>query len=152
MKKIGDIILICVLLFLIGMFFRPEKVIYVPKITGQVVDQNGKPIQNATVSRIEENEIKNEEYGHNEYVQYKSQTVMTDLNGNFELTEKSKIDWFLTPLDLPFVYCYANFEVSKKGFETYKTDFNAEENSKFNESLNACKGIIFKPKITLKKL
>ncbi|WP_179008494.1 carboxypeptidase-like regulatory domain-containing protein [Winogradskyella forsetii] len=147
MKKIGNIIIIAILLFLIGLFIRPEKVIYLPKITGQVIDQNGNPIQNAIVARIEEKELKN-----NDYELFKSQTDTTDLNGNFELSEKSKIEWFHTPLDLPFVYCYANFQVSKKGYDTYKTDYNAEENSKYNENLNACKGIVFKPKITLKKL
>ncbi len=152
MKKLGDIIIICVLIFLLGMFIRPEKVIYEPKITGQVVDQNGNPIQNATVARVEENETKNKEYGHYEYEQFKSQIVKTDLNGNFELSARSKIDWIHTPIDLPIVYCYANFEVSKKGYETYKTKYNAEENCKFNENLNACKGIVFKPKIKLKKL
>tara|TARA_R110002049_G_scaffold295948_3_gene483755 strand:- start:4998 stop:5456 length:459 start_codon:yes stop_codon:yes gene_type:complete len=152
MKKIGNIIFFCVLIFLVGLFIHPKKVIYEPKITGQVVDQNENPIQNATVSRIEENEIKNKEFGHYEYKEFKSQIVKTDINGNFTLTEKSKIDWFHTPLDLPFVWCYANFEVSKKGYETYKTEYNAEKNSKFSENLNACKGIEFKSKIILKKL
>ncbi|WP_179020466.1 carboxypeptidase-like regulatory domain-containing protein [Winogradskyella forsetii] len=147
MKKIGTIIIIAVLLFLIGLFVRPEKVIYLPKITGQVIDQNGNPIQNAVVARIEQNELNN-----NDYEKFKSQTDTTDLNGDFELSEKSKIKWFHTPLDLPFVYCYANFQVSKKGYDTYKTDYNAEENSKYNENLNACKEIVFKLKIILKKL
>ncbi|WP_040757391.1 hypothetical protein [Winogradskyella psychrotolerans] len=58
MKKAGNIILICVLIFLVGLFIHPKKVIYEPKIIGQVVDRNGNPIQNAIVARIEENEIK----------------------------------------------------------------------------------------------
>jgi len=152
MKKIGNIILICVLIFLIGLFIHPEKVIFKPRITGLVVDQNGNPIQNAIVERIEEREKKNKEDGYYEYEQFKSQIVKTDINGNFELAEKSKIDWLHTPIDLPFVYCFANFEVSKKGYKTYKTEYNTEENTKFNENLNACKGIVFKPKIILKKL
>jgi|AP86_3_1055499.scaffolds.fasta_scaffold77855_3 hypothetical protein len=58
MKKAGNIILICVLIFLVVLFVHPQKVIYEPKIIGQVVDQNGNPIQNAIVARIEKNEIK----------------------------------------------------------------------------------------------
>ena len=152
MKKVRNIILICVLIFLVGLFVRPEKVIYEPKIIGQVVDQNGNPIQNATVERIEKNEIKNREIRYYEDEELKSQIIKTDINGNFMLTEKSKIYWLHTPIDLPFVWCYANFKVSKEGYETYKTEYNAEKNSKFNENLNGCKDIEFNPRIKLKKL
>ena len=119
---------------------------------GKISDQNGKPIENATVSRIEEKSWKNKEFGYIENEKFKSQIVKTDINGNFELKEKSKIKWIHPPFELPFVWCYANFEVSKKGYETFKTEYNEEKNSKFNENLNACKGIEFKPKIKLKKL
>ncbi|WP_299110949.1 hypothetical protein [uncultured Winogradskyella sp.] len=119
---------------------------------GKVVDQNGNPIQNATVARIEKNEIKNKEFGYYQDEEFKSQIIKTDINGNFVLTEKSEINWLHTPIDLPFVWCYANFEVSKEGYETYKTGYNAEKNSKFNENLNGCKDIEFNPRIELKKL
>lgn len=49
MKKAGKIILILVILFI-----HPEKVIYEPKI----VAQNGNPIENGIVARIEESESK----------------------------------------------------------------------------------------------
>ena len=152
MNRKKKIILICVLLIFIGIFVHPEKVIYKPKIIGKISDQNGKPIENATVSRIEEKSWKNKEFGYIENEKFKSQIVKTDINGNFELKEKSKIKWIHPPFELPFVWCYANFEVSKKGYETFKTEYNEEKNSKFNENLNACKGIEFKPKIKLKKL
>ena len=152
MKKFRTIILTCVSILFIGIFIHPKKVVYEPKIIGKVIDQNGNPIENAIVSRIEEKSRKNKEDGFYEYVKYKSQTAKTDINGNFELKEKSKIDWFHTPLDLPFVWCYANFEVSKKGYEEYSPEYNAEENSKFNDDLNACKEIEFNQKIVLKKL
>ena len=152
MTKSSKIILICVLALLTGIFIHPEKVIYMPKIIGKVTDQNGNPIENATVLRIEEKSWKNKDFGYYENEQYKSQIVKTDVNGNFELTEKSKIEWFHTPFDLPFVWCYANFEVSKKGYENYNPEYNLEENSKFNDNLNACEGIEFKPRIILKKL
>jgi len=152
MNKSWKIILICILLLFIGIFIHPEKVIYEPKIVGKISDQNGKPIKNATVVRIEEKSWKNKEFGYYEYEKFKSQTVKTDMNGNFELKEKSKIDWIHPPFELPFVWCYANFEVSKEGYETFKTEYNEEKNSKFNENLNACKGIEFKLEIILKKL
>ncbi len=143
MKKISNVILICALLFLIGLFIRPEKVVYAPKITGQVIDVNGNPIQDAIVSRIEENEMDEV---------FKSQVVRTNSSRNFELPEKAKIEWLHTPLDLPFVWCYANFEVSKNGYKSYKTGYNLEENSTFNENQNGCKDIEFNPRITLEKL
>ncbi|WP_298237306.1 hypothetical protein [uncultured Algibacter sp.] len=152
MKKVRNIILIFVLIFLVGLFIHPKKVIYAPKIIGQVVDQNGNPIQYATVVRIEKNEIENKEFGYYEHKQFKSQIIKTGINGDFVLTEKSKIDWLHTPIDLPFVWCYANFEVSKEGYETYKTEYNANKNSKFNDNQNACKDIEFNPRIVLKKL
>ena len=151
MKKNRKIILICILLLFIGIFIHPEKVIYEPKIVGKVIDQNGKSIENATVARIEEKSWKNKEFGYYEYEKFKSQIVKTDINGNFELTEKSRIDWIHNiPFHLPFVWCDTEFEVSKNGFETYRTEFGEYE--EYNENLNACKGIEFKPKITLKKL
>lgn len=150
MEKALKIISICIMSFFISLFIHPKKVIYEPKISGKVVDQNENPIQNAIVARIEENEIKNNEFGHYEYEEFKSQIVKTDINGNFVLNEKSKIDWLHTPIDLPFVWCYANFEISKDGFITYRTEF--DDHCEFNENLNACKGIVFNPKIILKRL
>ena len=89
MNRKKKIILICVLLIFIGIFVHPEKVIYKPKIIGKISDQNGKPIENATVSRIEEKSWKNKEFGYIENEKFKSQIVKTDINGNFELKEKS---------------------------------------------------------------
>jgi len=151
MNKKRKIILFCVLLLFVGIFIHPEKVIYEPKIVGKISAQNGKPIKNATVSRIEEKSWKNKEFGYCENEEFKSQIVKTDKNGKFELTEKSRIEWIHNvPFHLPFVWCYAEFEVSKIGFETYRTEFGDYE--KYNENQNACKGIEFKPEIILKKL
>lgn len=79
--------------------------------------------------------------------EFKSQTVNTDKNGNFFLEEKSRIDWFHTPLDLPFAWCNADFEVSKNGYKTYKTKFGEYQSFK-KENCYACEQIEFKPKIT----
>jgi len=151
MKKAKKIILMLVSILFIGFFIHPEKIIYEPKIIGQVIDENGNPIENAIVARIEGKHWKNKEFGYYESEEYKSQTVKTDINGNFELAEKSRIDWIHNiPFVLPFCWCNTEFEVSKIGFETHKTEFG--DFSEYNENLNACKGIIFTPKITLKKL
>lgn len=149
MKRKNKIILAIFLVFLILLFIRPQKVIYEPKVTGKIIDENNKPIPNATVSSIQENETKNKEYGYYEYDDYISQTVKTDINGNFELSEKSRIDWFHTPLDLPIVWCYSDLQVRKDGFKTYRTKFG--ELKEYNYECRACKKIEFRPTIILKK-
>tara|TARA_R110002049_G_scaffold181968_1_gene349413 strand:- start:43 stop:498 length:456 start_codon:yes stop_codon:yes gene_type:complete len=151
MKKKKKIIYPFILLIFIGIFIHPERVIYIPKIEGKILDPKGNPIENATVSRIEEKSWKNEEFGYYEYEKFKSQTVKTDKNGKFELAEKSRIEWIHnTPFHLLVVLCYAEFEVSKTGYETYKTEYGEFE--KENKNYNACKGIEFKAEIILKKL
>lgn len=151
MKKYRKIILIGILLLLIGIFIHPKKVIYEPKIIGKVIDQSGNPIENATVSRIEEKHWKNKEHGYYESEEFISESINTDGNGNFVLNEKSRIDWIHNiPFVLPLAWCNTEFEVSKNGFKTYRTEF--DDYSEYNENLNACKGIEFKPKIILKKL
>lgn len=149
MKKILKIILAIVLILIIGLFIRPQKVFYEAKIIGKVVDESGIPISDAIVSRIEKKSSINKKYGYHEYTTYKSQTVRTNKDGNFQLDEKSRIEWFHTPLDLPFVHCYANFEVEKTGFKRYETKFGEfQQDSK--EPCYACEKIEFKPTIILK--
>ena len=137
-------------ILIVGLFIRPQKVVYEAKISGIVTDENGIPIENATVSRIEEKESKNKEWGYFEYTKYKSQTIQTDENGKFQLDPKSRIDWFHIPFDLPFVWCYADFEISKPGYETYKTKFDDYKSFR-KENCYACENIEFKPKIRLKE-
>jgi len=149
-KTMLKIVFVIFAILIIGFFIRPQKVIYEAKISGIVMDENGTPIKNATVSRIEEKESKNKEWGYFEYTKYKSQTVDTDENEKFQLDQKSRVDWFHTPFDLPFVWCHADFEVSKAGYETYKTKFD-DYSSYRKEGCYACENIEFKPKITLKK-
>ena len=150
MKKSTKIFLTVLLILIIGIFIHPSKVIYVPKITGKVIDENGNPLKDAIVSRIEELETVNKKWGYYEYTKYKSQTTKTDENGNFQLAEKSRTEWLHTPLDLPFAYCYGNFEIEKDGFKTYRTKFGEYE--QFHKSnCYACEEIEFKPVITLKK-
>lgn len=149
-KNALKIILGIVLILLVGLFIRPQKVVYEANINGIVVDKNGNPLKNATVSRSEEKRWKNKEWGYIEHAEYKSQTVETDENGKFKLEQKSRIDWFHTPLDLPFAWCYADFEVSKNGYDTYKTKFD-DYKSYRKEGCYACDQIEFKPKIILKK-
>ncbi len=150
MRKSTKIFLIILLIFIIGIFIHPSKVIYVPKITGKIIGEDGKPISDAIISRIEELETVNKKYGYFDYKKYKSQTTKTDENGNFQLTEKSRIEWLHTPLDLPFAYCYGNFEIEKNHYKTYITKFGEFE--QFHKSnCYACEEIEFKPIITLKK-
>ncbi len=150
MKKSTKIFLTVFLILVIGIFLHPSKVIYVPKITGKVIDENRKPLKGAIVSRIEELESVNKKWGYYEYTKYKSQTTKTDENGNFQLDEKSRIEWIHSPLDLPFAYCYGNFEIEKEGYKTYRTKFGEFE--QFHKAnCYACEEIEFKPIVTLKK-
>jgi len=150
MKKSTKIFLTALLILIIGIFIHPSKVIYVPKIKGKVIDENGNPLRGAIVSRIEELETVNKKWGYYEYTKYKSQTTKSDKNGNFQLAEKSRIEWLHTPVDLPFAYCYGNFEVEKEGCKTYRTKFGEYE--QFHKAnCYACEEIEFKPVITLKK-
>jgi len=137
-------------ILILGLFIHPQKVIYEAKISGKVVDENGIPIQNATISRMEEKSRKNKKQGYIEYTKYKSQSVKTNENGDFVLEQKSRTDWFHNPFNLPFVWCYADFEISKTGYKTYKTEFG-EFKSYRKENSYACENIEFTPRITLKK-
>ena len=148
MKRRHKIILIIFSILLIILFIHPSKIIYEPKVVGKILDENNKPIPNAIVSSIQENEKINEEHGYYEHGDYISQTVKTDINGNFELSEKSRIDWFHTPLDLPIVWCYSDLQVRQQGFKTYRTKFG--EFKKYNDKCRACKNIEFRPVIILK--
>lgn len=150
MKKYKKQILIGLLLIFIGFFIHPRKVIYEPKISGKVTDETGNPVVNATVARIENRYFKNKEFGYEESEEFRSQTVRTDINGNFVLIQQSRIEWIHNLLFmLPVVYCSSQFEVSKEGFKTLRT--TPDEYEVYNENLNFCKGIVFKPQITLKK-
>ncbi len=146
MKRIAKILAVPILILVL--LFYPKLVVYEAKISGKVIDENGVPVKDAVVARIEEKSFKNKEHGYREYEKFKSQIVRTDRNGHFELSEKSRIDW-IPKIALPFCWCYADFEVSKKGYEIYKTEFS--DYSKYNENLNGCKDIEFNPKIVLKK-
>jgi hypothetical protein len=150
MKKLTKIVLAILLIFIIGIFIHPQKVIYVPKITGKIINENGNPISDAIVYRIEKKYFKNKEIGSIESKEYRTQTVRTDKNGNFKLDEKSRIEWFHTPLDLPFAWCSGNFEIEKKGYKTYQTKFGEFEQF-HKENCYACEEIEFKPVITLKE-
>ena len=150
MKKSTKIFIAVFLILVIGIFIHPSKVIYIPKITGKVIDENRNPLKGAIVSRIEELETVNKKWGYFEYTKYRTQTTKTDQNGNFQLEEKSRIEWIHTPLDLPFAYCYGNFEIEKVGYKTYQTKFGEFE--QFHKAnCYACEKIEFKPIITLKK-
>ena len=150
MKIIIKIFLTIILIFVISLFIRPQKVFYEGKIIGQVIDENKKPISDAIVYRIEEEYYINEKIGSNESRELRTESVKTDKNGNFKFYEKSRIDWFHTPLDLPIGYCSADFEIEKSGYKTYKTEFD-EFRQFHKENCYACEKIEFKPVVTLKR-
>ncbi|MBB4803954.1 hypothetical protein HNP37_004034 [Flavobacterium nitrogenifigens] len=150
MKKTTKIILIIVLILIFGVFIHPKNVIYVPKIKGKVIDEKGNPVNEAVVSRIEELSSINKEHGYFEYTKYQSQTTKTDKNGFFELTEKSRIEWIHTPFDLPFAWCFGNFQIEKNGYKTYQTRFD-EFREFHKDNCYACENIEFNPIITLKR-
>lgn len=150
MKKIIKIILVIILIFITLLFIRPQKVIFQAKIYGKVIDENQKPVSNATVYRIEKEYYINKKIGSNESRDLRTENVKTDKNGEFKFNEKSRIDWFHTPLDLPIGFCYAEFEIEKNGFQFYKTKFGEFEQYRI-ENCYACEKVEFKPKIVLKK-
>ena len=151
MKKYKKQILIGLLLIFIGIFIHPRKVIYEPKIIGMVTDETGNPVVNATVARIGNRYFKNEEFGYEESKEFRTQSVQTDINGNFALAELSRVEWIHNiPFTLPTVWCSSQFEVSKTGFKSFRT--TPDDYEVYNENLNFCKGIVFKPQIVLKKL
>ena len=151
MKKSTKIFFLILLILIIGIFIHPQKVIYEANIEGKIIDENNKPIINATVYRIEKEYYINEKIGSHESRDLRTESVKTDKNGNFKFYEKSRIDWFHTPLDLPIGYCYAEFEIEKSGYEFYKTKFGEYE--QFHKAnCYACEEVLFKPIITLKSL
>lgn len=151
MKKSTKIFFLILLILIIGIFVHPQKVIYEANVNGKVVDENNKPVINATVYRIEKEYYINEEIGSNESRDLRTESVKTDKNGNFNFYEKSRIDWFHTPLDLPIGYCYAEFEIEKSGYEFYKTKFGEFEQYRI-ENCYACEKVLFTPIIILNTL
>ncbi len=149
MKKLTKIFFLILLILIIGIFIHPQKVIYEANIEGKVIDKNNKLVTNATVYRIEKEYYINEEIGSNESRDLRTESVKTDKNGNFKFNEKSRIDWFHTPLDLPIGYCYSEFEIEKSGYDFYKTKFGEFEQYR-TENCYACEKVLFKPIITLK--
>jgi hypothetical protein len=149
MKKSTKIFFLILLILIIGIFIHPQKVIYEANIEGKVIAENNKPITNATVYRIEKEYYINEEIGSNESRDLRTGSVKTDKNGNFKFYEKSRIDWFHTPLDLPIGYCYAEFEIEKSGYDFYKTKSGEFEQYRI-KNCYACEKVLFKPIITLK--
>ena len=149
MKKPFKIFLIIIIIFISLLFIRPQKVIYEANIIGKVIDENNNPISNATIYRIEKEYYINNKIGSNESRDLRTESVKSDKNGNFKFNEKSRVDWFHTPLDLPIAYCYAEFEIEKNGYEFYKTKFGEYEQYRI-ENCYACEKVLFKPIITLK--
>ncbi len=150
MKKSTKIFFLIFLILIIGIFIHPQKVIYEANVEGKVLDENTNPVINATVYRIEKEYYINEKIGSNESKDLRTESVKTDKNGNFKFYEKSRIDWFHTPLDLPIGYCYAEFEIEKNGYKFYKTKFGDFQQYRI-ENCYACEKVLFKPIITLKK-
>ena len=151
MKKSTKIFLSILLILIIGIFIHPQKVIYQANIEGKVVDEQNKPVQNATVYRIEKEYYIDEKIGSIESRDLRTESVKTGKNGNFKFNEKSRIDWFHTPLDLPIVHCYAEFEIEKSGCQFYKSKFGEFEQYRI-EDCYACEKVLFKPFIILKTL
>ncbi|MBP4143244.1 hypothetical protein J3S90_15695 [Flavobacterium sp. P4023] len=149
MKKPFKIFLIIIIIFISLLFIRPQKVIYEANIIGKVIDENNNPISNATIHRIEKEYYINNKIGSNESRDLRTESVKSDKNGNFKFNEKSRVDWFHTPLDLPIAYCYAEFEIEKNGYEFYKTKFGEYEQYRI-ENCYACEKVLYKPIITLK--
>ena len=149
MKKVFKIFIIVILILISLLFIRPQKVIYEANIIGKVIDENNKPIPNATIYRIEKEYYIDEKIGSNESRDIRTENVKSDKNGNFKFYEKSRIDWFHTPLDLPIGFCYAEFEIEKNGYEFYKAKFGEFEQYRI-ENCYACEKVLFKPIITLK--
>lgn len=150
MKKTTRIILLIFLILVIALFIHPKKVIYAPKITGKIIDENGNPIKDAIVSRIENLSSVNEKHGYFEYTEYNTQIIKSDEKGVFQLDEKSRIEWIHSPLNLPFAWCFGNFKVEKDGFKTYAAKFD-EFRELHKDNCYACENIEFKPVITLEK-
>ena len=65
MKKSTKIFLTVFLIIIIGIFIHPQKVIYEANIIGKIIDENNKPVYNATVYRIEKEYFINEKIGSN---------------------------------------------------------------------------------------
>jgi len=146
MKKKFKITITIISLLIFGLFIHPEKVIYEARIVGKVLNEKGNPIEGAKVSRIEKKKTKHRD-GYYEYEEYKSETILTDKNGLFILNEKKRIEWIHLPFELPYVWCYADFEVFKDNYKTYKTEF--DDFSEYNDKNSGCENIIFYPTITL---
>jgi hypothetical protein len=146
MKKriIIGIFTLTILVFLIT---KPEYVKYQAEVCGEVLNENGKPISNAEISRIEEKISSHPEFGYEVRTPYKSDKTYSDENGKFTLKSKS---------ELAFTWnkgfrkdCELNLEVLKNGYLTYKSK---ENEWNIENEFNLCNGKEFKPKIMLKKV
>jgi hypothetical protein len=150
LKKTLKSVLFVIILLIVILFIRPQRIYNEPKITGKVLDKNNKPIVCAKVYRITKVSKKNKDYGYFETIEEYTGEANTDNNGNFIIEKDSYIKWFQTPFDLKTTYCCTKIEVNKDGYVAYISD---DKNFEIIDNENvACKGIEFKPKITLEKI
>ncbi len=133
-------------MLLSGCVIYPEREVITPLIQGVVTDTLGNPVSGATVNRVQSRRVYETKYKYTSE-KYIADTGVTDSNGMFILLPATEIDWWHQIMDLPFVWCYGDFEVTHPDFQTHKTEFG--DFSFFNEDSVGCKGVKFEPKISL---
>ena len=146
-KRLSIGIFTLTILVLVFVITKPEYVKYQAEVYGEILNEDGKPISNAKISRIEEKISSHPEFGYEVRTPYKSEITYSDENGKFTLKSKS---------ELAFTWnkgwrkdCELNLEVEKKGFLNYKSK---EKEWVIENEFNLCNEKVFKPKITLKRI
>jgi len=134
------------ILALVFVITKPEYVKYQAEVTGVIINENGKPISNAKISRIEEKINYHPEFGYEVRTPYKSDKAYTDENGKFTLKSKSELifTWnkgFKKDCDL-------NLQIEKNGFLTY---ISKENEWNIENAFDFCNQTMFKLRITLKR-
>lgn len=149
MKYLKNSLIITFIILVVIFFVHPRKIYTEPKISGKVVDQEGKPLRGVKIYRISEynSAIKNTTDNETDFTI--TGCTRTDENGCFVISEMSKLKWFHNPLDLPVLYCGVKVKAIRNGYEVYeskKDEFITYENSNIG-----CKGLAYETLIIMKK-
>lgn len=138
------------LIIVAGMIFfisGPRYVTYEPEVQGKITDENKQPVADAKIFRMEEKVIDHPEFKYDSVILYKSDSTISDKNGNFKFKNKSKIvlTWLMKYSNL----CELNLEIEKEGYEVYRS---VTEEWLIENEKALCNDTVLQPEITLKKI
>ncbi|PWK52902.1 hypothetical protein [Pleionea mediterranea] len=145
----NHIFILFIAILLQGCVIFPLPEVYTPEFKGVILDELGKPVSNAKVTRIEPSSRAGE-YGSMVSVRVNTDEVFTNKNGEFYLPNKSKTVWFHGGIQSNLFSCFGSFQVEANGYLTYIA--NENKFTKMTEHGERCEGVAFLVDVRLQKV